>query len=313
LPLVRGEGAPEAQEELMASAPRRLARKAWMAVAQRAARSYVVGQNLDGAIRASLSLAKCDIGSTICYWNRDLEPPRDIVNSYFQILDQVSKLRLDAYLSIKAPPLGFSAELVREIVDRASPARTRVHFDALAPEAADRTFALLENAALRCDHAASPPLGCTLPSRWRRSLSDVDRAVDLELCVRIVKGQWPDPEEPDRDMRRGFLDIVERLAGRARMAAVATHDTALARAALSRLRSAGTPCELELLYGLPIADGLRMSREMGIPLRIYIPFGYAWLPYALSQAQANPRIYWWILRDFLAGRAFRLPKPERGS
>jgi proline dehydrogenase len=303
---VPGEYTPEAEEELVPSALRVLMRKGWMAVARRAAKSYLAGSDLDKAMQVSLSLAKSAIGSTICYWNADLEPPRSIVNAYFGILDRISRDRLDAYLSVKAPPLGFSRELVGEIVDRANLAGTRVHFDSLSPEATDRTFSLLEDAAARC-----PTLGCTLPGRWRRSVADADRAVELGLCVRVVKGQWTDPEDPQRDMGEGFLALVDRLAGRARLVAVATHDIALARCALTRLRTAGTPCELELLYGLPVSQGLSLSREMSIPTRIYVPFGHAWLPYALSQAQANPRIYWWVLRDFLLGRAFRLPNPKR--
>jgi proline dehydrogenase len=301
----------------MAGSLRGLIRKGWMAVARRAARGYIAGEDLSGAIRASLTLAECGIGTTIGYWNRSLEPPGNIVKSHLNILEQIAKEKLDAYLSVKAPPLGFSSELVRQIVDRAGLTAIRVHFDSHGPEAADDTIAVLRDAAAHLGRspsaARSSALGLTLPGRWRRSLSDADHAVELGLAVRVVKGQWADPEEPGRDMRDGFLEIVNRLAGRAQKVAVATHDEPLARSALLRLRSAGTPCELELLYGLPIAAGLRLSRELQIPVRMYIPFGSAWLPYALSQVKANPRVCWWILRDFATGRAFRIPKPTRST
>jgi proline dehydrogenase len=290
------------------SAARAFMRKAWMAVARRAAKSYVAGDDLDGAMRASRLLAQSNIGSTICYWNKDAEPPRDIVNNYFQILDRIAKEKTDSYLSVKAPPLKFSCELVDEIAGRANQLGIRLHFDSLGPEATDRTFSLLEAAAVRCQ-----AVGCTLPGRWKRSVTDADRAIELRLFIRVVKGQWSDPEDPDRDLRQGFLEVIDRLAGRGRLVAVATHDFALARKALTRLLAAQTPCELELLYGLPIKQGLGLARELKVPARIYVPFGLAWLPYALSQAQANPRVYWWVIRDFLAGRAFRLPKPARPS
>lgn len=294
----------------MAGTLRSLRRRVWTAVSRRAAKSYIAGEDLSGAMRTGLSLAKCGIGSTICYWNSQDEPPRDIVNSYFAILDQIAKEHLNAYLSVKAPPLKFNKELVMEIVGRAGQSGTRVHFDALAPEAADKTFELLRDVAAQSKGVTpAPALGCTLPGRWRRSLADAELAIELGFAVRVVKGQWADPDDPNRDMKDGFLAVVDRLAGKARMVAVATHDPALAREALTRLRSAGTSCELELLYGLPISSGLRVAREMGIPARMYIPFGSSWLPYAMSQAQANPRIYWWIIRDFMMGRAFRLPKP----
>ena len=147
--------------------------------------------------------------------------------------------------------------------------------------------------------------GCTLPARWRRSLRDADEAVDLGLRVRIVKGQWADAgaetKLPDLEIRERFLAIVRALAGRARRVVVATHDPALARPALECLRAAGTACELELLFGLPVRSLLPVARAAGVPVRFYVPYGHAWLPYCLSQARQHPRILWWTMRDWLLG------------
>src|SRR5437870_9369637 len=145
------------------------------------------------------------------------------------------------------------------------------------------------------------PVGCTLPARWCRSLSDVDQAVALGVRVRVVKGQWPDPAGSDPDVQRNFLAIVESLAGRASRVGVATHDPQLARAALAHLCATGTACELELLYGLPARTPLEIARAAGVPVRFYVPYGHAWLPYGLSQARQHPRVLWWAMRDLLAG------------
>jgi proline dehydrogenase len=71
----------------------------------------------------------------------------------------------------------------------------------------------------------------------------------------------------------------------------------LAREALSRLLRSGTDCELELLCGLPRRASLAVARELGVPVRLYIPFGAAWLPYALGQVARNPRMLSWVVRD----------------
>jgi proline dehydrogenase len=138
--------------------------------------------------------------------------------------EALSRNGLDAYLSIKAPALGFSPDLIAKLLERTSPAGVRVHFDSLSAESADRTLALIANAREHHDE-----LGITIPGRWRRSLDDADTAVELGLEVRVVKGQWPAPQAPEQDPRAGFLAVVERLAGRARRVAVATHDDGLAR------------------------------------------------------------------------------------
>jgi proline dehydrogenase len=148
-------------------------------------------------------------------------------------------------------------------------------------------------------------VGCTLPARWSRSLIDVERAADLGLRVRVVKGQWADPAEPDIDIGAAYLKLIDRLAGRVRTVAVATHDPALARAALARLRESGTPSELELLFGLPMKGALAVAREEGVPVCIYVPFGNGWMPYAFSQLRRNPGIALWMFRDAMAVASLR--------
>jgi proline dehydrogenase len=209
----------------------------------------------------------------------------------------LSRNGLDTHLSIKAPALGFSPELVAELLERTGSVGVSVHFDSLGPEAADRTLALIAEAP-----SCQPLPGITLPARWRRSLGDASSAVELGLGVRVVKGRWPDPEAPDTDPRADFMAIVEQLAGRARRVAVATHDEPLARQALRRLRAAGTPCELELLFGLPAAAPARVADELCAPVRIYVPYGHATLPYRIPDARRNIRILEWFSQDVLRAR-----------
>ena len=177
-----------------------------------------------------------------------------------------------------------------------------VHFDAMAPETVDDTFKLIARA-----RGIYPKLGCTLPSRWRRSFSDADRAIELGLRVRVVKGQWAESPSTDVNPEQGFLNVIDKLgAERARHVAVATHHVDLARKALCRLRSTDISCELELLYGLPLQRQIKLGRSLEVPVRIYVPFGRAGLPYRLKQIPRNPRLLGWFFRDLgrrsIAGR-----------
>jgi hypothetical protein len=81
--------------------------------------------------------------------------------------------------------------------------------------------------------------------------------------LRIVKGEWADPQADPADAGAAFLALVRSLAGRASPVAVATHDPALARRALGVLVEAGTPCELEQLRGLPRARTMAVARAWG--------------------------------------------------
>ena len=113
--------------------------------------------------------------------------------------------------------------------------------------------------------------------------------------MRVVKGQFGAAEVHPR---AGFMAVIAALAGRARHVAVATHDTALLKAALGRLDAAGTPHEAELLHGLPMREPLR---AVGGDARVYVPYGAAFLPYALDEVRRHPRRAAWLLRDALRG------------
>ncbi|MEK6328294.1 MAG: proline dehydrogenase [Actinomycetota bacterium] len=264
---------------------------------RRAASAYVAGPRIDDALLACHTLRARGRAGAVGFWNRGGDEPDHVMHTYLAAVDALSRSGLDAYLSIKAPALGYSPELIAKLLERARSAAVRVHFDSLSPESAERTLALIAGAT---QDGHQP--GITLPARWRRSLGDADAAAELGVGVRVVKGQWPDPDPPEQDQRAGFMAVVEALAGRARWVAVATHDEALARQALGRLRAAGTPCELELLFGLPAAPAARAADELSAPVRVYLPYGNATVPYCLAEARKDARILGWLLQDLLRGR-----------
>ncbi len=267
----------------------------------RASRAYVAGTDLPSALRAARELRDHGVACTLCYWDGPDDNPESTAGRYLNIVDALSHQKFDGYLSVKAPALKYSRALFGRVLDEARRQEVRIHFDALAPETVDPTFALIHDLRPR-----DGEVGCTLPGRWRRSIADVDRAIELGLTVRVVKGQWVDAEDPECDPRAGFLEVIDRLAGKTKGVAVATHDATLAREALTRLRADSTPCELELLFGLPARRLLPVAMDLAAPVRYYIPYGSAWLPYAAGELMKNPRIAWWAIRDVL----FPTPEPS---
>jgi len=265
---------------------------------RRAASAYVSGPRLDQALAICRWLDGRGLPTTVGFWNAGDESATDVARMNLGAAGALAEAGVDTFLSIKAPAFDYSREHLAALVERAPPGRGRVHCDSLGPETQDPTLALV----LECAPAPGA-LGVTLPARWRRSIGDADAAVELGLRVRVVKGRWRDPEGPERDLREGFLEVVDRLAGRAGHVAVATHDGALAGEALRRLRAAETECELELLWGLPGKTAASIAREAGVSVRIYVPFGHPTLPYRIPLAPRDPRILWWLSNDLvLSGR-----------
>ncbi len=266
-------------------------------VMRRAASSYIAGAELNDALTAARTLAVRGLGSTIAFWDEVGADAKDVLKATLRSAQAIGTERLDCYLSVKAPSLEYSEEALLQVIGLCRSNNTRLHFDALGIESAEPTRMLIES-LLR--HYAN--VSCTLPGRWERSLKDADWAVERGVAVRVVKGQWEDPAMPSKDPHAGFLAVIERLAGRAQKVAVATHNPTLAAPALEKLMKAGTPCELELLFGLPTRAVLKIAAAMGVGARVYVPYGYGWLPYSLSQARKNPRILWWMLKDAMLRR-----------
>ena len=267
-----------------------------------AARSYYVGPKLEDALRTCRRLENLGIATTVSYWNAIDESTQQVGSAYLSALNALGAEKLDAYLSIKAPYIGFDRELFNSILERSRSSGIRLHFDAQAYSEVDEIFVMIDEAL-----AQKHVVGFTLPGRWRRSVADVEWAVARQVPVRVVKGQLIDPTAPDPDLREGYLAVIDRLAGRARHVAVATHDAVLARKALERLQQAKTPCHVELLYGLPPEPVCRVAMELGIDVRMYIPYGHGFLPYWFAQGYKRPEIFWWMLRDMCASPFRRIP------
>ncbi|MBA16108.1 MAG: proline dehydrogenase [Sphingomonas sp.] len=229
---------------------------------------------------------------TIGYFQSDDTPPDDIVQASCAVADRIGGAKLDAYLSVKAPPLGFDESRIAGIARAAAASGLSILFDAHAPKDAEPTLALAERLL-----PEFPGTGVVLPARWPRSIADARRFRDTSARIRVVKGEWPDPHDDRGGGEAPYLELVATLAGRSAPVAVATHRPALAQAALSLLRDAGTPCELEQLRGLPRHRTSAVARRIGVPVRVYLPWGPGWWPYAIEQAVARPWLPLWMLRD----------------
>jgi hypothetical protein len=243
---------------------------------------HVPGQD---ALAAARSLARFRLPVSAGYFQGASATPAEVVQVYGRLAEALAGSGDDALLALKAPALGFDEQLVRKIAAAGVP----LTFDSLTEPHAERTLALAETFAA----------GLALPARWRRSRADAERLRDGPCRVRLVKGEWVDPEGDQPNIVEAYLDLVRVLAGRREMVGVATHDPALAQAALRILLDAGTPCELEQLRGLPRRRTTKVAKRLGVPVRLYYPFGPGWWPYAADKALARPYLPLWALRDLL--------------
>lgn len=244
---------------------------------------WLTGPDARDTALTAVRLARQGTSVTAGYFSPHGVAHADIVAAYCQFTEAVGQAGIVACLSIKAPKLDFDPEAMRRIAATGLP----LVFDAHGPDLADATHAA----------AANLGAGVVLPARWRRSLGDATEWRDRPVRIRVVKGEWPDPHDDPADRSAAFLALIEKLAGRTAPVGIATHDPALAAPALALLKSSGTPCELELLRGLPRRRCEAIARDAGVPVRLYLPFGGGWWSYAINSALDRPYLPLWWLKD----------------
>jgi len=270
---------------------RRARRAVLKPILAQVAKAYVAGDTADDARRVARRWAARGLPATLGFWDDERDAPRAIAGEYLAALQGLAP---PDYLSIKVTALRYDEGLVDEVAARALAQGVRLHFDAMWPDTVERTRAVIDRVLARFPGLA---VGTTLAGRWARSVGDADWVVERRLPVRVVKGQFPD--DSATDLRGGFEQVVAALSGRAAHVAVASHDVPLAEACLSRLGEAGTSRELELLHGLPTRASIASAARLGVPVRIYVGYGRAHLPYAVGKVAENPRMILWLARDLL--------------
>lgn len=298
----RGDSAEQAQRDRsILTALHGLLSVCALPLRRMATRAYAAGPALADAIELAQRFRRRGSKWIIGYWPGN-ETPRALADVYLAAIATLAAAQLDGWIAVKPSLLEYDRRLTSEVVRNAKACEIGVHFDSRSWDSTDPTLELVRESALH-----HPRIGCTLPGRWHRSLGDAERIAELDIGVRVVKGEWRDPTDPVRDAREGFLAIVDRLAGRTATVAVATHETSLARTALQQLLCRGTPCELQMLFGLPMRGSMKLGRELGVPMRMYVPYGHSRVPYPFSAIQHNPRVLGWIMRDVVFGReSYRL-------
>ncbi|HTR81299.1 MAG TPA: hypothetical protein VMM58_06670 [Bacteroidota bacterium] len=277
-----------------------IVREMKQATANRLSSSHIAGSELKDALALAEAIAVRGWKTTLCPWEGPSDTSSTMSERYRQALWSIRVSRLDGALSLKLPSLNFCCESIHSLAELAAECNVQLRFDAQDFENASKTLDMVESVRLLYSDIV-----CTIPARWQRSKTDIERVVAMQAGVRIVKGQWAGPGELPNHFRERFLELVDIVAGRAQFVAIATHDRSLAAEAIGRLRQTETPCEIEQMLGLP-SNGPELSQRFRIPTRLYIPYGCGYIPYNRSDMWHRPEIARWLMRDLLLNRKAKL-------
>ncbi len=265
------------------------------------ARNYIAGEKLEDAVRVSRSLNREETMATIDILGEFIENREDadyFKNQCIAILDAIDQKGLDANLSLKPTQMGLlldkemAFENIREIVGYAKARNNFVRIDMEDITCTDATLDFFKR--LRQDFPGH--VGTVLQSCLRRTPEDIDALAGAPLNIRLCKGIYNEPrraawKDPDI-INRNFTYCLERLFHHRAYVGIATHDPKLIFEATRLVREFGLKrdaYEFQMLLGVD-EELRRLLLEQGHRLRVYVPYGEAWLPYSRRRLKENPTI-----------------------
>lgn len=144
------------------------------------------------------------------------------------------------------------------------------------------------------------PVALTLQAYLRRTVNDMRAQVNAGSRVRLVKGAFAADSgiayTRQNDIKANFRSLVEMMLspeakGKGFYPIFATHDDGAQQFAIDIARRNGWKpgqYEFEMLFGVRSGLARDLARR-GERVRVYVPFGRDWWPYAVRRIGENPR------------------------
>ncbi|WP_119391138.1 proline dehydrogenase family protein [Taklimakanibacter lacteus] len=164
------------------------------------------------------------------------------------------------------------------------------------------------------------PAAITLQAYLRRSERDLERLITGGARVRLVKGAFVGTSDiaftSEAQIKTNYRRLVGMMLGAQAKASgfypiIATHDDRIQAEAVELARRNGWPqgsYEFEMLLGVRSDVAERLSQQ-GERVRLYVPFGRDWWPYAVRRIGENPANGILLARSLLSGRKGRPATP----
>lgn len=273
---------------------------------------FTGGPDVSAAVAAAGALRADGITASLFYLGEYVRDPEIVAATVRQLRDVAGMLGdagLDVNVSVDPTQLGLmtsegaceaNLRQVADAVARACPPGARPGHDAVMldmEDAGTTEVTLGLHGRLRQE---SLPVAVTVQAYLHRTESDLQRLVSAGAWIRLVKGAFAEQAAVAARQRaeisaryrhgaRALLGSASRDAGC--YPSFATHDDRIIEDIIQTARARGWPedsFEFEMLYGVR-PDLQRALARRGYRVRVYLPFGADWFPYAVRRVGESPR------------------------
>ena len=282
------------------------------------ASKFIGGKDENEAMKMNKYLMSEQVYSSLYYLGEyvdDIKVVNKTMDSLLKITEMLSKSGLDIHLSVDPTQVGFQID---KSICCKNLERLAEHIKENTTNKSNKSFLMLDmEDGTVCDETITfyqqlikkdLPLGLTLQSYMYRTDEDLKKIINDGGNVRLVKGAFAENRKiaftskkyinqafcnhskmmlSDKARERGFYPIF------------ATHDDQM----IDKINEialennwAKSDYEFEMLYGVRV-DYQKELVKKGYKLRLYLPYGKDWWPYAIRRVGENPKNIKYLFRN----------------
>lgn len=249
------------------------------------AKRYIAGDDIRSAQRTANALSNDGFSLSFNYvgeYSKTLDEAIAAQNQYSKILNNYQDTTID--LSIKISQFGIlisqtdCESLVEQVVEKAHNFGHTIRFDMEHSKITDKTLDL----CLKLNQKYPETMGVALQAKLFRTEDDMKECMNNNISLRLVKGAYIEKEsialKSYQKIQENYLRLIELLGTKMdRRCAVATHDETILNDIFSKPDA--NRFDYEFIYGIR-RDLQKSIKDQGQKVRIYLPYGENWLPYA---------------------------------
>ncbi len=274
------------------------------------AKKYIAGAHLPDAVTVIRKLNTQGVLATLDILGEAVTNKKESVRvkeGYLKTLDAINKNHLESNISIKPTHFmltsdpEFCFQQISELLARAQKYNNFVRIDMENSGTTDATLALYKRL-----HQTYTNVGIVVQANLRRTLTDIQSSELKDTNYRLCKGVYKEANTVAFNdpalTRKNFLTIVKYFFEHGNYVAIATHDDTLVQeicALAQQYNVARDKFEFQTLYG--VREDLRdkMVQE-GYTVRVYVPYGKNWYPYAMRRLQESKNVAGLLLMSLLS-------------
>ncbi|OGU65512.1 MAG: hypothetical protein A2W30_03445 [Ignavibacteria bacterium RBG_16_36_9] len=282
-----------------------------MKFVQKAVKRFMPGEKVKNAILATRELLKYNIPTTFTHLGENittLEEAEINTQHYLNLLDEISKEKLDIEVSLKLTHIGLDLsfdktfELFSNISEKVKSLENNVFIDIEDSTYVDKTINFYKKIKEKYSN-----VGLCLQAYLYRTMDDIRSLTEINPWIRLVKGAYKEPStvafKKMDQVNENFIAIsrflLQQLIEKDIRVAFATHDLLLQEHIKSEAQKVGlqkNKLEFQMLYGIKTSAQYKLASD-GYKIRTLISYGEHWYPWYMRRLAERPANVWFILKN----------------